>query len=167
MRAMEDALLLYILRDARVVDPDGWFDKQGRWWADENTEERQCCKRKYPSRRRMYRQMIHCRTLKHICTLYDVDYDEAYRELHKPHWRTLRKLARFARNITGDRHARPTMHEYASYFVDLLARHANLFTEDGLKKTACWLAQYDPRAETIDWDGARAIAAMRDNESRV
>jgi len=161
MRTIADAVLLYILRDTRILDPDGGFDKHGRWWADENTEERPCCKRHYPSRRRQYRQIKHCRTLQHICTLYNVDYDEARKELRKPHWRALRELVRLGGRTGMHRCARPTIQEHAARLVDLLIQHANQFTEDELTKTARWLSQYDPRAETVDWNSTRVVAALR------
>ena len=33
-----DAVLLYLLRQQRILDPSGYFDKAGRWYADENEE---------------------------------------------------------------------------------------------------------------------------------
>jgi hypothetical protein len=38
MHTAEDAVLLYILRDERILDPSGGFDKHGCWWADETTD---------------------------------------------------------------------------------------------------------------------------------
>jgi len=161
MYTVEDAALLYILRDARTVDPDGWFDKHGRWWADENTEEKPCCKRHYPSRKRPYQQIKHCRTLRHICVLYDVDYQEARKEVLKPHWHILRKLVQLGARVGIPRCARPTVQELAPRLVDLLVQHANQFTEGELTKIVHWLAQYDPVARTSDWDSIRAFVALR------
>ena len=167
MRTIVDAVLLYTLRDTRVLDPDGTFDKRGCWRADENTEERPCCKRHSPSRKRPYRQIKHCRTLQHICALYDVNYDEARKELRKPHWRVLRELVQLGGRIGMHRCARPTIQERAARLIDLLIQHANQFTEDELAKTARWLSQYDSKAETIDWDSTRAVAALRCDGSGV
>jgi hypothetical protein len=71
----------YIRRRDRLSHPDGTFDKQGRFYLSEVCD---CCKWisssswGYP-----YSQLIHRRTLKHVCTLMGADIKLARKELRR------------------------------------------------------------------------------------
>lgn len=68
-----DAAREFIARRDRSTHPDGDFDSSGRWYSAED-EERECCYDiRPPSAAWPYSLMIHCRTLRHIARLYDVD----------------------------------------------------------------------------------------------
>lgn len=60
---------LYSRRQARLENPDGKFDKQGRF--DPSPEEWcDCCTSvRAPSRAWPYSYMLHCRTKKHVTNL--------------------------------------------------------------------------------------------------
>lgn len=61
---------------SREINPVGEFDKAGRWYPSD-TEQAECCKGlRSPSRAYPYSLMVHCRTLKHICTKHGLDYRE-------------------------------------------------------------------------------------------
>lgn len=63
--------ILFILRDTRRVHPEGEFDSGGRWYPDQWTEKRDCCRTiRGPSRSWPYSYLVHCRTIKHIAWLY-------------------------------------------------------------------------------------------------
>ncbi len=79
---LEAAAIEFVLRQSRQRHPKGSFDKQGRWWPDEE-EERPCCRRiRTPSRRWPYSLLVHCRTLHHIAQLFGVD-ENALRKVVK------------------------------------------------------------------------------------
>jgi len=159
---VEDAVLLYILRDARIVDPNGGFDKHGRWWADEETEELPCCKRHYPSRRRPYRMIKHCRTLGHITDLLKVDYTEANRLLRTPEWRTIRKILKLGGNRYGFcRDARLTVQEYAPRLLQQAQDHAHELTETELTTFTNWIRACCPEVDEIHWDAIRAYNTLK------
>lgn len=62
----------YIARKERKVHPDGYFDKQGRWYPSEK-EELTCCKQiREPSRAWKYSVIKHCRSVDHVSRLYGV-----------------------------------------------------------------------------------------------
>jgi len=70
----------YLERRDRIKHPDGYFDGPGRWYPSER-ELRKCCENiRRPSRRYPYSLMVHCRTLKHICNLYGVEYNKEIKE---------------------------------------------------------------------------------------
>ncbi len=62
----------YISRQARLTDPHGKFDRAGRWYPAENEMCKHCHKVRPPSRNWKYSYLLHCRTMKHIASLYDV-----------------------------------------------------------------------------------------------
>jgi len=162
MYTIEDAVLLYILRDERVLDPSGGFDKHGRWWADEETEEQPCCKRHYPSRRRPYRMIKHCRTLGHITDLLEVDYAAANRLLRSPEWRVVRKILQLSGNRIGlQRDARPTLQEYAPLLLRQAHAHAHELTETELATFTDWIRAYCPEVDEINWDAVRAYNMLK------
>jgi len=58
------------LRD-RVTNPDGSFDKAGRWYPDNYQD---CCSAiRSPSRAHPYSLMTHCRTAAHVAETWGVD----------------------------------------------------------------------------------------------
>jgi len=162
MDTVADAVLLYILRDTRILDPDGVFDKHGCWWADEATEERPCCKWHYPSRKRQYRMIKHCRTLAHITDLLGVDYAAANRLLRTPEWRGIRKIIQQIGRRTGlKRDARPTVQDYAPILLRQVIDHAHELTENELTRFVEWVRTYCSEVDTIDWDAVRAYQALK------
>jgi hypothetical protein len=57
---------LYELRKKRKANPDGVFDKQGRWYPSE-AERCPCCDTvKPPSRNNKFSLLVHCRGKRHI-----------------------------------------------------------------------------------------------------
>ena len=61
---------------AREINPPGEFDDAGRWYPSDS-EKCDCCESiRSPSRSYPYSYMVHCRTLKHVCTKYGLDYRE-------------------------------------------------------------------------------------------
>jgi hypothetical protein len=48
----------------RVLNPDGSFDKQGRWYPDIQCPH--CASIRAPSRAFPYSLLVHCRTAKHV-----------------------------------------------------------------------------------------------------
>jgi len=79
---LNDAALEYVNRRDRRSYPGGKFDKGGRWYPDDD-ERRDCCDSiRSPSRRFPYALLLHCRTLKHVAKLYNVD-EKQLRELVK------------------------------------------------------------------------------------
>jgi len=160
MHTVEDAVLLYLLRDARILDPSGYFDKAGRWYADEN-EELQCCKRHYPSRKRPYQMTKHCRTLDHITNLLQVGYAAANRLLRTPEWRVIRKILNLDRRAGVRRDARPTVQEYAPILLQKAKNHAHEITTTELNTFVNWVRTYCPEVDEINWDAIRAYQALK------
>ncbi len=77
---LEQAALEFVLRQDRKHHPDGKFDNGGRWYPSE-TERCECCDHiRYPSRAYPYSLMVHCRTAKHVASLYGVDVKALKRE---------------------------------------------------------------------------------------
>jgi len=156
-----DAVLLYLLRQLRILDPSGYFDKAGRWYADEN-EELPCCKRHYPSRRRQYRMTKHCRTLGHITDLLGVDYEAANRLLRTPEWRVIRKILQLGGYRTGlKRDARPTIQEFAPILLRKAKECAHELSETELDTFVEWVRPYCPEVDEINWDALRAYRALQ------
>jgi hypothetical protein len=161
MYTTADAVLLYLLRQLRILDPSGYFDKAGRWYADEN-EELSCCKRHYPSRRRPYRMTMHCRTLGHVTDLLGVDYAAADKLLRTSEWRVIRKILQLGRLRTGlKRDARPTVQEFAPILLRKAEEHAHELSEAELNTFIEWVRTYCPEVDEINWDALRAYQALK------
>jgi hypothetical protein len=160
MRTVEDAVLLYLLRDAHIINPSGYFDKAGRWYADED-EELPCCKRHYPSRSRRYRMIKHCRTLNHITNLLRVDYAAANRLLRTPEWRVIRKILQLDWRPYVHHEARPTVQEYAPPLLQKAKNHAHELTTTELDTFIDWIHAYCPEVGTVHWDALRAYNALK------
>jgi hypothetical protein len=156
-----DAALLYLLRQQRILDPSGYFDRAGRWYADEN-EELPCCKRHYPSRRRPYRMTVHCRTLGHVVDLLGVDYAAADRLLRTREWCVIRKLLRLGGLRTGlKRDARPTVRELAPILLQKAKERACELTDAELNTFVKWVRAYCPEVDDINWDAIRAYQVLQ------
>jgi hypothetical protein len=70
---LNDAAIEFLNRQLRLSNPRGKFDKAARWFPDPD-ERRDCCDSvRSPSRRFKFSLMLHCRTLKHVAKLYNVD----------------------------------------------------------------------------------------------
>jgi len=160
MYTTADAVLLYLLRQQRILDPSGYFDKAGRWYADEN-EELPCCKRHYPSRKRPYQMTKHCRTLDHITNLLQVEYAAANRLLRTPEWRVIRKILNLDRRAGVQREARPTVQEYAPLLLQKAKDHAHELATMELNTFVDWVRVYCPEVDEINWDALRAYQALK------
>ena len=160
MYTAADAVLLYLLRQLRILDPSGYFDKAGRWYADEN-EELSCCKRHYPSRKRPYQMIKHCRTLDHITNLLQVDYTPANRLLRTPEWRTIRKILQLDNRAGVQHEARPTVQEYVPLLLQKAKNHAHELTRTELDTFIEWVRVYCPEVDEINWDAIRAYQALK------
>lgn len=80
---LEIAAREYISRRDRITNPDGKFDKQGRFYPSDN-ERCSCCNVvRSPSKRFPYSYMVHCRTITHIAKLYEVDEKELRKEVKR------------------------------------------------------------------------------------
>lgn len=76
MTDIQEAACEFIKRSHRIKHPEGFFNKQGRWYPNER-EKRSCCNAVHsPSTKHPYNLMSHCRTKKHIAELYKVDIKE-------------------------------------------------------------------------------------------
>lgn len=80
---LELAAREYISRRDRVTNPDGKFDKQGRFYPSE-AETCSCCRAvRSPSKRFPYSYMVHCRTITHVAHLFGVDLSELRKEVKR------------------------------------------------------------------------------------
>ena len=71
---LEQACQEYHNRKARISHPCGKFDNAGRWYPDKSIEEKDCCKSiRSPSRSYPYSMNLHCRSLDHVASLFEVD----------------------------------------------------------------------------------------------
>ena len=67
-----NAGIVYAARRRRAVHPQGKFDAAGRWYPAK-PEHRGCCGQiRSPSRRWPYSLMLHCRTARHVASLFKV-----------------------------------------------------------------------------------------------
>ena len=76
-----DAAQEYIARRDRLVNPDGEFDRKGRWRSSEEETQTCCAGIRCPSRAYPYSEMVHCRTVAHVAQLYGVTEADLRREL--------------------------------------------------------------------------------------
>jgi hypothetical protein len=156
-----NAALLYLMRQLRVLDPSGYFDGAGRWYADKD-EELPCCKRHQPSRKHQYRMTKHCRTLGHITDLLGADYASTNRLLRTPEWRVIRKILQVGGQRTGlKRDARPTVQECAPVLLQKAKENAYELTGTELDTFTKWVRAYCPEVDEIDWDAIRAYQALK------
>jgi len=67
---------------SREKNPVGSFDSAGRWYPDESEKCEFCDSTRSPSRSYPYSLLLHCRTLKHICSKYELDYSEVKKAMN-------------------------------------------------------------------------------------
>ena len=71
---IEKAIEEFKALQSREINPTGTFDNAGRWYPADS-EKAECCEGlRSPSRAYPYSLMVHCRTLKHVCEKYGLDY---------------------------------------------------------------------------------------------
>lgn len=81
---LDKAANCYIERNERADHPSGSFDSGGRWYPCEITEEQDCCGSiRRPSAAYPYSLLTHCRTLRHIASLFDCDPQFLSRQIKK------------------------------------------------------------------------------------
>ena len=69
--ALRQAKDEYVGRQNRTRHPDGSFDRAGRFYS---SEKEGCCNSiRTPSRAYPLSEMRHCRSMKHVANLFDVD----------------------------------------------------------------------------------------------
>tara|TARA_R110001606_G_scaffold363430_2_gene517539 strand:+ start:6643 stop:6906 length:264 start_codon:yes stop_codon:yes gene_type:complete len=66
----------FIARRKRITHPKGEFDNAGRFYLDESEQCECCADIRSPSRTHPFSQMVHARTLKHVCKMFDADEKE-------------------------------------------------------------------------------------------
>ena len=71
--SVEVAAAAYIARRDRAVNPDGRFDRRGRWTASASERQTCCLYIRTPSAAYPYSEMTHCRTAEHVARLHGVD----------------------------------------------------------------------------------------------
>ena len=64
---------VYLDRRARMAHPAGKFDTGGRWFPSDGEYQPCCYAIRSPSRSFPYSLMVHCRSLRHVARLYNVD----------------------------------------------------------------------------------------------
>jgi len=76
---LNEALIEYLNRRDRTSEPQGKYDRGGRWYPDDE-ERRECCRTiREPSCNWPYSLLVHCRSLRHVAHLYGVDESELRR----------------------------------------------------------------------------------------
>lgn len=75
-----EAALEYIRRQRRESHPSGRFD--GTIWNPDSSERQTCCSSiRSPSRAYPWSLMLHCRSIRHVASLYGVDVSELRMEI--------------------------------------------------------------------------------------
>ena len=69
---VSQAATVYQERQARLQHPEGEFDGAGRWYPSDRERQPCCDKIRGPSRRYPHSLNKHCRSLEHICNLYNL-----------------------------------------------------------------------------------------------
>jgi hypothetical protein len=138
---MDNTILIYILRKKHVLRPDGKYGAWDLWYASD-TERRNCCERYTPTYDDPYRLQRHCRSLRHVCELYNTDYDAARNIIERPHWHAIGKLAQKVRLYTDMQTTPPTMEALAPAFLQALRNHQRLLTPDEMDALLQFLRNY-------------------------
>jgi len=76
---LNEALIEYLQRRDRESDPEGKFDRAGRWYPSDEECQDCCASIRSPSRKWPYSLLVHCRSLRHVAHLYGVDEKELRR----------------------------------------------------------------------------------------
>ena len=80
---LEQAARTFIARRDRTAHPAGKFDNASRWYPSEK-ETCDCCSSvRSPSRAHPFSYMVHCRTIKHVASLYGVNESELRKEIRR------------------------------------------------------------------------------------
>lgn len=82
-QTINKAIEEYQKLQSREINPDGTFDDAGRWYPSEKEKCECCAVVRSPSRAWPYSYMIHCRTLKHVCSKYGLNYREVKKAMNK------------------------------------------------------------------------------------
>ena len=94
---LERAAVIFNERQARVIHPEGTFEKHGVWYPSD-AERQPCCEGlREPTRKYPYSLITHCRTVKHVAHLCDVP--KALLKaaaLEMPAWREMYKAVHYA-----------------------------------------------------------------------
>ena len=72
----QTAAEIYLSRYNRNSNPEGDFDKAGRWYPSNEESQKCCTKISSPTRNHPYSLMVHCRTLKHVSHLTGISESE-------------------------------------------------------------------------------------------
>jgi len=145
---MNDAILVYILRKKYVLRPDGSYGAWNMWYASD-AERRDCCERYAPTYDDSYRLLRHCRSLRHVCELYNADYDTARNIVRRPHWCAIEKLAQKVRFYTDLQTTPPTMEALAPAFLQALCDYQMLLTPSEANALLWFLGNYLTNTDTI------------------
>ena len=159
----DDAVLLHLLRTLNITDPIGTWHKN-LWIPHPLYEQRACCTGISQDTRAPLTVIDHCRSLRHVCTLLEVDHALAYNALQEEHWRILRRLLLWARQETRRTSARgnPTAYDYAPIIVRYARQFAHQFSTNELKTIAQWISQYYPEVLDINWNAAQAFNLLQE-----
>lgn len=77
-KKIKAAIKLYNERQSRDVDPDGTFDKSGRWYPSDS-ERCLCCRYiSSPTRSYPYSYMTHCRSSEHVANVCGLTNDDKH-----------------------------------------------------------------------------------------
>lgn len=70
---LREAALEWLRRQERQSRPRGTVDLAGRWWPEPEEQAACCVGAGSPTRLNPYKLLNHCRTARHVATLYGVD----------------------------------------------------------------------------------------------
>ena len=159
MQSVNNTILIYILRKRSVLRPDGSYGAWNMWYASD-TERRDCCERYSPTYEDPYQWLQHCRSLRHVCALYDTDYDTARNIVERPHWRAIEKLAQKVRFYTDLQTTPPTMEALAPAFLQALHDYQKLLTPSETNALLRFLGDYLTDADMLNYIATRASTAQ-------
>ena len=146
---MNNTILIYILRKQYVLRPNGSY---GAWnmWYPADTERRECCEQHNPTYEDPYRLLRHCRSLRHVCELYNTDYNIAHGMVGQRHWHAIEKLTQKVRLYTNMQITPPTMETLAPAFLQALRNHPKLLTPNETNTLLEFLENYLTVADTLN-----------------
>jgi len=145
---MNNTILIYILRKRSVLRPDGSYGAWNLWFASD-TERRECCEQYIPTYDDPYRLLRHCRSLRHVCALYNTDYDAARNIIERPHWCAIEKLAQKIRFYTDLQTTPPTMETLAPAFLQALHDYQKLLTPSETNALLWFLGNHLTNTDTL------------------
>lgn len=115
-KKIKAAIKLYNERQSRDVDPDGTFDRAGRWYPSD-TERCSCCRYiSSPTRSYPYSYMTHCRSSEHVANVCDLNNDDKHVFLTAIKQQAAKK-ASATKKANTPRRIRKTMTVYKSVAV--------------------------------------------------